>query len=98
VQLKDFRELAVWTKGYELTLDTYRLTSGFPSSELECLLALARDLGYLTAADHESLSNRLTPLRKMLNGFIQKMRSDRSSRTSTRRAATINRELPAANC
>jgi four helix bundle protein len=32
--VKDFRELKVWQKGHELTLATYKLTSGFPKHEL----------------------------------------------------------------
>jgi four helix bundle protein len=132
--MKDFRELTVWARGYELSLETYRLTSLFPkdeaygltaqirrasvsipaniaegcgrdgdaeftrfvtiamgsSSELECLLMLARDLGYLNAADYASLSDRLTSLRKMLNGLIQKLKSDRSSRASAHHASTAN--------
>jgi four helix bundle protein len=31
--LKDFKELVVWRKAYQLTLDSYRLTEKFPKSE-----------------------------------------------------------------
>ena len=51
------------------------------SSELECLLMLARDLRYLNADDHDSLAVRLTSLRKMLNALIQKLKADRSYQT-----------------
>ena len=138
--MKDFRELAVWTQGYDLALDVYRLTAGFPkeetygltaqirracvsipaniaegcgrsgdpelmrflviamgsASELECLLMLARDLGYLRPADHASVSGSLISLRKMLNGFIQKMKADRSldgdQPPVRHRIATANRQ------
>jgi four helix bundle protein len=31
---KDFRQLHVWQKAYELTIDVYRLTKAFPKSEI----------------------------------------------------------------
>lgn len=31
--MKDFRKLVVWEKGHHLTLDIYKATAGFPSSE-----------------------------------------------------------------
>jgi four helix bundle protein len=31
--MKDFRELKVWEKGHQLTLDVYRMTHNFPSDE-----------------------------------------------------------------
>jgi len=31
---RGFRQLGVWRKGYEMTLDVYRLTRGFPKSEI----------------------------------------------------------------
>jgi four helix bundle protein len=61
------------------------------SSELECLLMLARDLRYLKGDDYESLSKRLTPLRKMLNGLIQKLKADRSLRVRADHVATVGR-------
>jgi four helix bundle protein len=47
------------------------------SSELEYLLLLARDLGYLDDKDYEGLSNDLIEIRKMLNVFIQRLRATR---------------------
>ena len=32
--MKNFRELVVWQKAHQLTLDTYRVTSHFPKEEL----------------------------------------------------------------
>jgi four helix bundle protein len=40
--LKNFRELTVWTAGYELTLETYRITSSFPKDESHGLTAQIR--------------------------------------------------------
>jgi four helix bundle protein len=31
--MKDFRDLKVWHKGHQLTLDVYRITGGFPKEE-----------------------------------------------------------------
>jgi len=31
--LKSYKELKVWQKGYELTLQTYKITADFPKSE-----------------------------------------------------------------
>jgi len=46
------------------------------SSELEYLLLLARDLGYLQTSTYQSLQNDLIETRKMLNAFIQKLRAN----------------------
>ena len=32
-KMKDFRELKVWEKSYQLTLEIYRLSTGFPKEE-----------------------------------------------------------------
>ena len=32
--MQDFRNLAVWTKAHGITLEVYRLTDGFPRSEM----------------------------------------------------------------
>ena len=36
---KGFRQLKVWQKAYELSLDVYRLTKTFPKSEIYCLVS-----------------------------------------------------------
>jgi four helix bundle protein len=41
-QLKDFRELKVWGKAHQLTLDVYRSTAGFPKEELYGLTSQIR--------------------------------------------------------
>ena len=40
--MKDFRELKVWGKAHQLTLDVYRATWGFPKQELYGLTSQIR--------------------------------------------------------
>jgi len=47
------------------------------SSELEYLILLAHDLGYLQQAAYQSMENDLIEIRKMLNAFIQKLKTSR---------------------
>lgn len=47
------------------------------SSELEYLLLLAHDLGYLQETAYQSMQIDLTEIRKMLNAFIQKLKANR---------------------
>jgi four helix bundle protein len=46
------------------------------SSELEYLLLLARDLGYLQPDMYQSMQSDLVETRKMLNAFIQKLKGN----------------------
>jgi len=47
------------------------------ASELEYLLLLAHDLGYLQENSYQPMQNDLVETRKMLNAFIQKLKSTR---------------------
>jgi four helix bundle protein len=47
------------------------------SSELEYLLLLAHDLGYLPESNYQKMNNDLIEIRKMLNAFIQKLKASR---------------------
>jgi four helix bundle protein len=47
------------------------------SSELEYLLLLAHDLGYLIDDQYKQLHTNLVEVRKMLNSFIQKLKANR---------------------
>ncbi len=47
------------------------------ASELEYLILLARDLGYLQADRYQPLQSDLIEIRKMLNAFIQKLKGRR---------------------
>lgn len=47
------------------------------ASELEYLLLLAFDLGFLKKADHERLSSTTVDVKKMLAAFIRKLNADR---------------------
>ena len=46
------------------------------ASELEYHLLLARDLRYINNQDHELLSTDVTEVKRMLTGFIRKVRAD----------------------
>ena len=45
------------------------------ASEVEYLLILAKDLSYLPEPVFQSLSAELVEIRKMLNAFIQKLKT-----------------------
>jgi len=47
------------------------------ASELDYHVLLARDLGFLEKVQHEDLENDLTEVKRMLTGFIQKLKADR---------------------
>ncbi len=47
------------------------------ASELEYLLLLAHDLGYLQTDIYQHIQNDLVETRKMLNAFIQKLKASR---------------------
>jgi four helix bundle protein len=55
-------------------LKRYFLIAMGSSSELEYLLWLAHDLGYLPEVTYQSMQNDLVEIRKMLNSFIQKLK------------------------
>ena len=40
--MKDFRDLSVWHKAHELTLDVYRVTAAFPKQEMYGLTSQLR--------------------------------------------------------
>jgi len=62
-------------KDSDAELKRYFLISMGSSSELEYLLLLAHDLGYLPASTFQSMTNDLVEIRKMLNAFIQKLKA-----------------------
>jgi four helix bundle protein len=45
------------------------------ASELDYHLLVASDLGYLSAEEHEKLSNDLVEVKKMLSGLLTRLRS-----------------------
>ena len=47
------------------------------ASELEYLLLLAHDLGYLQESIYQLMQNELVETRKMLNAFIQRLKTNR---------------------
>lgn len=46
------------------------------ASELAYQLLLARDLNYISELDYDSLNAQLTEIRKMLNAFVTKLKSN----------------------
>ena len=46
MKVKTFRELIVWQKAHELTLEIYKLTSHFPSEERFGLISQMRRAAY----------------------------------------------------
>lgn len=57
-------------------LKRYCLIAMGSSSELEYLLLLTHDLKYLTSEIYQPLQEQLIEIRKMLNAFIQKLKTD----------------------
>ncbi len=116
-KITGFRDLIVWQRAYELTLDLYRLTRIFPKTEvygltsqiqraavsvpaniaegyernhrkeylqflfvakgsmgeLDTLLLLARDLGYLSADDFRHVDSKRNETMKILQGLIKSL-------------------------
>ncbi len=57
-------------------LKRYFLIAMGSSSELEYLLLLAHDLGYLSDDTYKNLHEELVEIRKMLNAFIQRLKAN----------------------
>lgn len=64
-------------KDSDAELKRYFLISMGSSSELEYLLLLAHDLGYLPQNNFQGMTSDLVEIRKMLNAFIQKLKASR---------------------
>jgi four helix bundle protein len=64
-------------KDSDLELKRYFLIAMGSSSELEYLLLLSRDLGYLQENIYQSMQKDLVETRKMLNAFIQRLKANR---------------------
>lgn len=64
-------------KDSEAELKRYLLVAMGSSSELEYLILLSRDLGYLPEEKYQSIQNELVDIRKMLNAFIQRLKAGR---------------------
>ena len=64
-------------KDSDAELKRYFLISMSSASELEYLLILARDLGYLPENTFHTMTNDLVEIRKMLNAFVQKLKASR---------------------
>jgi four helix bundle protein len=56
------------------------------ASEVEYHLLLARDLGYMAQQQYAELEASTSEVKRMLAGFIKKLRSDQQSAISKKRA------------
>jgi len=65
-------------KDSDAELKRYFVIAMGSSSELEYLLLLSRDLNYLSNENHLILNKDLTEVRRMLNAFIQKLKTSTS--------------------
>ncbi|MBL8098660.1 MAG: four helix bundle protein [Anaerolineales bacterium] len=63
-------------KDSDAELKRYCLIAMGSSSELGYLLLLVNDLGYVQEDNYQELQNLLIEMRKMLNAFIQKLKTD----------------------
>jgi four helix bundle protein len=63
-------------KDSDAELKRYFLIAMGSSTELEYMLLLAHDLGYLQASAYQPLQNDLVEVRRMLNSFIQKLKAN----------------------
>jgi four helix bundle protein len=64
-------------KDSDAELKRYFVIAMGSASELEYLLLLACELGYLQSNTHQSIQNDLVEMRRMLNSFIQKLKANR---------------------
>ena len=69
-------------KDSDAELKRYFVIAMGSSSELEYLLLLARDLKYLPEDSHQILNSDLIEVRRMLNSFIQKLKTSTSPHTT----------------
>jgi len=63
-------------KDSDAELKRYFLIAMGSSSELEYLLLLTHDLGYLSKENYTTLQSNLIEIRKMLNAFIQRLKAN----------------------
>jgi hypothetical protein len=70
--MRDFRNLQVWEKAHNLTLDVYKATGSFP---VEYQLLLAHDLDYLSQDVYTEFHEKVTEVKRMLAGFIKKLKN-----------------------
>ena len=64
-------------KDSDAELKRYFVIAMGSASELEYLLLLSHELGYLQPNVYQSVHNDLVEMRKMLNGFIQTLKAKR---------------------
>jgi len=68
--LKNYKELKVWQKSYELCLETYRITAKFA---LETQILLAGDLDLIEKGELGTLKTVLAEIERMLKALIKSL-------------------------
>lgn len=86
--MRNFKELKVWQKAHDLTLEVYKATSTFPRDELYGLTSqirrscssipanIAEGCGRKGDAEYDRLTADVTEIKRMLTSFIQKLNAD----------------------
>ena len=69
--MRNFRDLKVWQKSHELTLEVYKVTNTFLKSEV---YGLGSQLRRASASIPTKLQIRVTEIKKMLSSFIVSLR------------------------
>lgn len=79
--MKDFHDLKVWQRSHQLTLEIYRATQSFPKEEIYGLTSQMRRASSsiptnLAEGCGKEGPTELVEIRRMLNVFLQRLRSD----------------------
>ena len=76
--MQDYRNLKVWQRSHQLTLEVYQMTGRFPADErfgLTRQMLLARDLNFMDSSAYQKLADELAEIRRMLYTFNQTLRA-----------------------
>ncbi len=74
--LKNYKELKVWQKSYELCLEIYTITAKFPKEErygLTSQILLAGDLDLIEKSELGTLKKDIAEIEKMLKALIKSL-------------------------
>ena len=68
--MKDYRNIQAWQRSHRLALD---ISLG-SLNEIEYLLFLSADLGYIEKKVYQGISEEVVEIRKMLTAFVKTVR------------------------
>ena len=74
--LKNYKELKVWQKSYELCLEIYTITAKFPKEEIYGLtsqILLAGDLDLIEKSELGTLKKDISEIERMLKALIKSL-------------------------